>query len=226
MLNPLNKNILLLFASLSSALVAANPIVEGNSNGIIFDASCPNGEKVCKNHPIDCLGGCALNASTGETVFQWERTIFTTKADKASRLDIQAMKKCLDREAIRTALLKGHENMQDTGSERLPCTVTGSEWQYIYPKYHISVLSQPACDKTESYLDELTGSCQNWKNTVSEAGLWIGVGAAAVVALVTSYFVIAQVGSCTGWFRWFTLGDGVGMCIRKFKCSSYERPGG
>ncbi|WP_252179065.1 hypothetical protein [Endozoicomonas sp. 4G] len=226
MVNFLINHLVLLSVSLFAALVAANPVAEQNINGIMFDERCPNGETVCKNHPIDCLGGCALNASTGETVFQWERTIFTTKFDKASRVDIQAMKKCLGREAIRTALLKGQEDGQDSGSETLPCTVSGSEWQYIYPQYYISALTKPECDKTRSYLDKLTGSCQSWKNTVSEAGLWIGYGAAAVAGTAASYFAVAQVGRCTGWFHWVTLGDVLGACYRKFfKCGGYQSPG-
>lgn len=227
MVNLLSNSFILISVGLSSALVAANPVAERNINGIIFDASCPNGEEVCENHPFDCIGGCALNASTGETVFQWERTIFTTKFDKASRLDIQAMKKCLGREAIRTALLKSQVSIQDTGSETLPCTVTGSEWQYIYPKYYISTLTRPACDTTRSYLDELTGSCQNWKSTAAEAGLWVGYGAAALLGTVASYFAVAQVGRCTGWFHWVTIGDVLGLCYGKFfKWRQHETPRG
>ncbi|UYM17252.1 hypothetical protein [Endozoicomonas euniceicola] len=193
--------------SLASLSAMANPVITDSGHGIVFDASCPNGEKVCENHPVDCLGGCALNATTGATVFQWERTIFETQLDKSLRVDIQGMKKCLSRDAVREALLKAQEQTPGTGAEKLPCTVKGSVWRYIYPKYTVSLLAKDTCDTAGDYLNELTGSCQDWKNSVNEGLLLFGYAFAGVAAAIMSYFITAQIGRCIGCGNLITIGD-------------------
>ncbi|MCW7551314.1 hypothetical protein NX722_01385 [Endozoicomonas gorgoniicola] len=171
--------------SLASLSAMANPVMTGNGQGIVFDATCPNGEKICENHPVDCLGGCALSTTTGATVFKWERTLFETLPDKSSRVDIQAMKKCLSRDAVQSALLKAQEQTPGTGAEKVPCTATSSVWRYIYPKYTISLLVKDTCDTTRFYLDELTGSCQDWRNSITELGVWLWYAAVGIVGAVT-----------------------------------------
>ena len=213
----LMSGLFFLSISLASLSASANPVITGSGQGIVFDASCPNGEKVCANHPVDCLGGCALNATTGATVFQWERTIFETQRDKSLRVDIQGMKDCLSRDAVQSALLKAQEQTPGTGAEKLPCTVKGSEWRYIFPKYTVSLLMKDTCDTAGDYLEALTGRCQDLKNSVGEGLLWLGYTAAAVLTAIFGYFITAQIGRCIGCGNWITIGDIVAVCCLKIQ---------
>ena len=181
----LMSGLFFLSISLASLSAMANPVMTGNGQGIVFDATCPNGEKICENHPVDCLGGCALNTTTGATVFKWERTVFETLPYRSSRVNIQAMKKCLSRDAVESALLKAQEQTPGTGAEKVPCTATSSVWRYIYPKYTISLLVKDTCDTTRFYLDELTGSCQDWRNSITELGLWLWYAVVGIAGTVT-----------------------------------------
>lgn len=180
------SSLLLLSMGLFSRTVTANPMLAENTNNIVFNEHCPNDEKVCSGHLLDCLGGCALNATTGETLFKWERTIVEETAD-ADRVIIQTQKSCLNRDAIQAALLKALETTPDYDSKQSLCLVKGPTWQYMHATFDISPLAPDTCDTATPLLSELADGCQSFGQVASYTAKAVGItlGAAAGFACIS-----------------------------------------
>lgn len=146
-------------------------------------ADCPSNIKPCNGYLVDCLGGCAFDRNNSAVAFSWMRAMKTSSGQQVSLADIQAQKDCLNMAALTGAISTGLNKATNSTGTDSPCTFSGSVWHNSYADFAISALNREQCDLVGAEVKGLSSQCQNWKNSASKLGQWIGIGIGSAVGV-------------------------------------------